>query len=66
MDSRREAEQSNEPESARDLSRTILQSPRLQQFPYHNGHGSTDNCRPVLPPNPRLKADLENGAGNWE
>jgi len=48
------------------IERTILQSPRLQQFPYQQRALEAQKLQAGLPPNPQLKADLENvlGTGN--
>ena len=48
------------------LERTLLQSPRLQQFPYQQRALEAQKLQAGLPPNPQLQADLENvlGTGN--
>lgn len=48
------------------LERTLLLSPRLQQFPYQQRALEAQKLQAGLPPNPQLQADLENvlGTGN--
>lgn len=48
------------------IERTLLLSPRLQQFPYQQRALEAQKLQAGLPPNPQLQADLENvlGTGN--
>lgn len=48
------------------LERTLLLSPRLQQFPYQQRALEAEKLQAGLAPNPQLQADLENvlGTGN--
>lgn len=48
------------------IERTLLQSPRLQQFPYQQRALEAQKLQAGLPPNPQLQADLENVLGSGD
>ena len=51
---------------AKAMERTLLQSPRLQQFPYQQRALEAQKLQAGLPPNPQLQADLENVSGSGD
>jgi outer membrane protein, heavy metal efflux system len=48
------------------IERTLLQSPRLQQFPYQQRVLEAQRLQAGLPPNPQIQADVENVFGTGE